>query len=95
MERSSSHSGCEIGYDTIEYTEFFIKSVACPKLDTEAHVLDMGMVRIMRQVSWDVLPEDNHIFQDCERPFKRTIKLIGDTDRALEVIGAYRMHDED
>ena len=87
MEHLSSHSGCEIGYDAIKYSEFFLKSVACPKWDTEAHILDGDMLRITRQVSRHVLPEDSHIFHDCERPFKRTIKLIGDTDRVLEPVG--------
>lgn len=69
--------------------------MACTKWDTEVHILDMGIVRIMRQVSRDVLPEDSHIFHDCKGPFKGTIKLIGDTDRALEGIRTYGMYDRD
>lgn len=86
MERLSGHSCCDIGYNTFEYSELFLESVACPNWDTEAHLLDGGTLRIMRLVSRDVLPEDSHIFHDCARPFERTIKLIGDTGGVLEPI---------
>jgi hypothetical protein len=91
MERLTSHGGCELGYDTIENSKLFLKLAPCPR-DTDTHILDGSILRIIRQVSREVLPEDSHIFQDCERPFRRTIKLNGDTDTAIRTYGCTMKH---
>ena len=38
---------------------------------------------MIRDVSREVSSEKSHIFHDCDRPSERTIKLTGETDRAV------------
>lgn len=82
MECLTSHCNTKIGYDIIKNSEFFVKLAPCSK-GTDTDVLDGLISRIIRQVSRDVLLEDSHIFQVWERPFKRTIKVIGDTGNGI------------
>jgi hypothetical protein len=43
------------------------------------YIRDCGTSRIISEVSLDVLDDDSQIFHDCNGPFKRTMRLIGDT----------------
>ena len=54
-----------------------------PTTHTEAYVRDWDISRITRDVSRDVSSEKSQIFHDCDRPSERTIKLTGETDRAV------------
>lgn len=42
-------------------------------------ILNGVIFRIIKELTRDVIPEESHIFHDWESPFKRTIRLIGDT----------------
>jgi hypothetical protein len=43
------------------------------------HLRDGGILLIIKAVSLDVLPEESQIFHDCESPFRRTMRPMGDT----------------